>query len=36
MQFNLRKSNKLKGVQILALGFLVVILIGAIILTLPI
>ncbi len=36
MQFNLRKNTKLKGVQILALGFLAVILIGAIILTLPI
>lgn len=36
MQFNFRKSNKLKGVQILALGFLAVILIGGIILTLPI
>ena len=31
-----RKNNKLTGVQILALGFLAVILIGAIILTLPI
>ena len=36
MQFNLRKNTKLKGVQILALGFLAVILIGGIILTLPI
>ncbi|MBM6860370.1 Trk family potassium uptake protein [Clostridium saudiense] len=36
MQLNLRKSTKLKGVQILALGFLAVILIGGIILTLPI
>lgn len=36
MQFNLRKNTKLRGVQILALGFLAVILIGGIILTLPI
>lgn len=36
MQFNLRKNTKLKGVQILALGFLAVILIGGILLTLPI
>lgn len=36
MQFNLRKNTKLKGVQILALGFLAVILIGGTILTLPI
>ncbi|SCJ56084.1 Ktr system potassium uptake protein B [uncultured Clostridium sp.] len=36
MQFNFKKNNKLKGVQILALGFLAVILIGGIILTLPI
>ena len=36
MQFNFKKNTKLKGVQILALGFLAVIIIGAIILTLPI
>lgn len=36
MQFNFKKNTKLKGVQILALGFLAVILIGALILTLPI
>ena len=36
MQLKFRKNNKLTGVQILALGFLAVILIGAIILTLPI
>lgn len=36
MQFNSRKSIKLKGVQILALGFMAIILIGAIVLSLPI
>lgn len=36
MNWNFRRSIKLKGVQILALGFILVILIGALLLTLPI
>ena len=36
MNWNFRKNIKLKGVQILALGFIAVILIGSIILSLPI
>ncbi|WP_291653627.1 TrkH family potassium uptake protein [Clostridium sp.] len=36
MQFNSKKKFRLNGVQILALGFLIAILIGAIILSLPI
>ncbi|WP_195428416.1 TrkH family potassium uptake protein [Clostridium sp. D46t1_190503_E9] len=36
MQFSLKKKFRLKGVQILALGFLIAILIGGIILSLPI
>ena len=36
MNWNFKKNVKLKGVQILALGFLLVILVGALILTLPI
>ncbi|GAB6170396.1 TrkH family potassium uptake protein [Clostridium carnis] len=36
MQFSLKKNIKLKGVQILALGFLSLILLGGIILSLPI
>lgn len=36
MQFNFKKGSKLKGVQILTLGFLAVILIGGIILSLPV
>lgn len=36
MNWNLKKNVKLRGVQILALGFLLVILVGALILTLPI
>ena len=36
MQFNLKSKIKLKGVQILALGFICVILIGATLLSLPI
>ena len=36
MNWNFRRNIKLKGVQILALGFILVILIGALLLTLPI
>ena len=36
MNWNFKKNVKLRGVQILALGFLGVILVGALILTLPI
>ena len=36
MNWNFKKNVKLKGVQILALGFILVILIGALLLTLPI
>lgn len=36
MNWNFKKNFKLKGVQILALGFILVILVGALILTLPI
>lgn len=36
MNWNFKRNIKLKGVQILALGFLLVILVGALILTLPI
>ena len=36
MNWNFKKNVKLRGVQILALGFLLVILVGALILTLPI
>ena len=36
MNWNLKKYIKLRGVQILALGFVVIILIGTILLTLPI
>lgn len=36
MNWNFKRNIKLKGVQILALGFMLVILIGALILTLPI
>ncbi|MBS4955606.1 MAG: TrkH family potassium uptake protein [Clostridium celatum] len=36
MKWNFKKNFKLKGVQVLALGFILVILIGALILTLPI
>lgn len=36
MKWNFKRNFKLKGVQILALGFILVILIGALILTLPI
>lgn len=36
MKWNFKRNFKLKGVQILALGFILVILVGALILTLPI
>ncbi|WP_195953277.1 TrkH family potassium uptake protein [Clostridium saudiense] len=36
MKWNFKSNIKLKGVQILALGFIIVILVGAILLTLPI
>ena len=36
MKWNFKRNIKLKGVQILALGFIIVILVGAILLTLPI
>ncbi|MDU4882205.1 TrkH family potassium uptake protein [uncultured Clostridium sp.] len=36
MKWNFKKNFKLKGVQVLALGFILLILIGALILTLPI
>ena len=36
MNWNLKKYIKLRGVQILALGFVVIILVGTILLTLPI
>lgn len=36
MQFNIKKKLKLNGVQILALGFIIAIIVGAIILSLPI
>ena len=36
MQISLKNKTKLNGVQILALGFLAVIIIGAVILSLPI
>ena len=36
MNWNLKKNIKLSGVQILALGFVVIILVGTILLTLPI
>ena len=36
MNWNFKRNFKLKGVQILALGFILLILVGALILTLPI